>query len=266
MNTLSTLALSATLLAALFFITWRIAKKIDNFSIVDVTWSYAFAPTAITYAILCDGWLARRAAIACIISLWSLRLGTYLFQRVFVHHPKVDPRYATLENRWQPDPQRAFLIFFLSQGLLVWLLMLPVYFISTNPAEAFHPFELAGITLWLTGLIGEAIADAQLKGFKASSADALAVCKRGLWRYSRHPNYFFQSLLWWGLFLIAIPVSWGWLTIVAPLAMLYFILRVTGIPLTEELALKKRGDSYRVYQRTTRPFIPLPKSTNHEPC
>ena len=92
--------------------------------------------------------------------------------------------------------------------------------------------------------------------------DPLAVCQQGLWRFSRHPNYFFQSLLWWGLFLMALPISWGWTAIIAPLAMLHFILNVTGIPLTEELAIKKRGDLYRNYQRITSSFIPLPPN-NH---
>ena len=107
-------------------------------------------------------------------------------------------------------------------------------------------------------LVGEAIADQQLKNFARNSDDKSAVCQVGLWKYSRHPNYFFQSLLWWGLFLAALAAPNGWIAILAPLAMLYTLLRVTGIPLTEKLSVKKRGDNYRHYQQTTSAFVPFP--------
>lgn len=258
MSSPTILALAAGFLAALFLFTWWLARRIGNYSIVDVTWSLAFAPVAILNAFLCDGWMPRRVAIGCLVGLWSLRLGMYLWRRVADHHPDVDPRYAILTKRWEKNPGRAFLFFFLSQGLLVWLLMLPVHFIARNPVDSFQPLEIAGIVLWLIALIGEGMADAQLKRFKEESNDRLAVCNRGLWHYSRHPNYFFQSLLWWALLLMALPVPWGWTTIVAPLAMLHFLLRVTGVPLTEELAVAKRGDIYRDYQNSTSAFLPLP--------
>jgi steroid 5-alpha reductase family enzyme len=256
------LTITAIVLTALFLFAWWLARRIENYSIVDVTWSLAFAPTAIIHAVLCDGWLPRRAAICCLITLWSLRLGLYLWGRVAAHHPRVDPRYAILQKRWEKNPERAFLFFFLLQGLLVWFLMLQVHLVSGNPATAFHPLEFVGITIWIIGLLGEGTADAQLKRFKKTSTDRLSVCRLGLWQYSRHPNYFFQSLLWWGLFLMALPMAWGWACIIAPIAMLHFILNVTGIPLTEELALEKRGEIYRDYQSTTSAFIPLPPKKN----
>ncbi|MEN9022384.1 MAG: DUF1295 domain-containing protein [Verrucomicrobiaceae bacterium] len=259
---MNALSISALLLAALFIFTWWLARKIANQSIVDVAWALSFAPVAIVHAMLGGGWLPRRLVIASLIVLWSMRLGIYLWRRVAAHHPHIDPRYTILRERWSTNPERAFFLFFLSQGLLVWLLMLPVFLISRNAIDSFHPLEVAGFALWCLALIGEAIADAQLKQFKKTSMDPLAVCQQGLWRFSRHPNYFFQSLLWWGLFLMALPISWGWTAIIAPLAMLHFILNVTGIPLTEELAIKKRGDLYRNYQRITSSFIPLPPN-NH---
>ena len=121
--------------------------------------------------------------------------------------------------------------------------------------------EFAGLTLWFFALLGEAIADRQLSAFNREPGSKNQVCRRGLWRWSRHPNYFFQSLLWWGLFLMALPAPWGWASIAAPLAMLHFLLNVTGIPLTERLSVAKRGDAYRDYQRTTSAFVPwFPKS------
>ncbi len=250
----------AALLLALFLLTWLLSRRLDNYSFVDVAWALAFAPVAALYAITGSGWGARRFIVAALVAGWSLRLGIHLWRRVARHHPGEDPRYRVLRQRWRgPGLSRKFLAFFLGQALLVWLLMLPLWLISGHAAPSFHPVEIAGIALWFIGLAGEALADRQLERFKSSHpGDRLALCCEGLWRYSRHPNYFFQSLLWWGLFLVALPVPGGWVAILAPVAMLFFLLKITGIPLTEELAIEKRGDLYRDYQRRTSPFLPLP--------
>ena len=250
------------LLAFLFVIAWRWSVRLDNYSFVDIAWALSFAPLAVLYAIGSAeaGWLPRRLLVGGLIAAWSLRLGTYLWKRVASHHPGEDPRYAVLRKRWEGEHlQRNFLGFFLGQALLVWLLMLPAFFLFRNPSPEFHPLEIAGLLLWCVGLIGEAISDRQLQNFKSKHASQPnSLCNEGLWKYSRHPNYFFQSLLWWGLFLVALPVDGGWLAVLAPLAMLFFLLRFTGIPLTEKLAVEKRGDLYREYQRSTSPFVPLP--------
>lgn len=262
MNPTIPLLLSAAFLLIAFVVTWRLSIRHDNYSFVDVTWSLAFAPVVILYAGIGDGWGPRRIAVAILVASWSLRLGIYLWQRVASHHPDEDPRYAILREKWTENRERKFLGFFLAQALLVWLLTLPVFLICRNPAEHFATWEIAGFAIWAIGLAGEALADWQLKQFKAATAgDAKGICQQGLWRYSRHPNYFFQSLLWWGLFLMALPAEWGWTAILAPLAMLWFLLRVTGIPLTEGLALRKRGDAWRKYQESTSAFVPLPVKT-----
>ena len=260
MNPLWLLVVSALTLIAFFVGTWRLSVRHDNYSFVDATWALSFAGVAILFTAGGDGWLSRRVIIATLVAAWSLRLGTYLWRRIANHHPEEDPRYAILRERWQgAGLARTFLGFFLGQALLVWLLMLPVYFICRNAEVGFKLVEIAGFVLWFIGLSGEAISDHQLKKYKSKHASQPnSLCNEGLWKYSRHPNYFFQSLLWWGLFLCALPVSGGWIAILAPLAMLYFLLRVTGIPLTEELAIKKRGELYREYQRTTSAFVPLP--------
>lgn len=250
------LALGAVLQCMLFTGTWWLSRRLNNYSFVDVTWSLAFAPTAALYAATGPGWLPRRLVIMALVAGWSLRLGTYLWRRVASHHPKEDVRYAALRQRWHAGLERAFLFFFLAQGLLVWLLMLPVFLISRQTSVQFSALEWCGLALWVVALVGEALADAQLAAFKRRNSNGGGVCNEGLWRFSRHPNYFFQSLLWWGLFLMALPAPWGWTAILAPLAMLHFLLNVTGIPLTEKLSLQKRGDTYREYQRTTSAFIP----------
>ncbi len=249
--------IAALILLALFLFTWWLSVSLDNYSFVDVTWSLAFAPVAVWLAFSGEGWLPRRYAIAALVSIWSLRLGIHLWRRVASHHPKEDVRYAVLREKWQANPPRAFFWFFMMQAALVWLLMQPVHLITQQTAAGFHILELLGLAVWGLALIGEGVADAQLARFKKSGQ---GICQQGLWHYSRHPNYFFQSLLWWGLFLMALPAPWGWTAIIAPVAMLHFLLNVTGIPLTEKLSVEKRGDAYREYQRTTSAFIPwLPR-------
>ncbi len=267
MSPLLPLLISAVFLAAVFAATWRLSLRLDNFSFVDVAWALSFTPVAILHAAAGEGWPVRRLLIAALVVAWSLRLGIHLWRRVARHHPQEDPRYRLLRERWQgPSLARNFLGFFLAQALLVWLLLLPVFLVCRNPASALHPFEIAGLILWFTGLAGEALADHQLERFKSGHrGDPAALCRDGLWRYSRHPNYFFQSLLWWGLMLVALPADWGWTAVLAPLAMLYFLIKVTGIPLTEELAVEKRGDAYREYQRTTSAFVPLPPNRSRNP-
>ena len=251
-----TLIVAALLLAAIFTLVWRLSLRIDNFSIVDVAWAYSFAPVAILYALSLEGWWVRRLAIATLVSLSSLRLGTYLFNRVRAHHPGEDARYAVLRERWSGQTGTAFLKFFLAQALLVWLLMLPVFLICREATQGFVLLEWCGFAMWIVALVGEGVADAQLRRFKSRSSDRSSVCREGLWRYSRHPNYFFQSFLWWGLFLMALPTAWGLTAVLAPIAMLWFLLRVTGIPLTEQLAVESKGESYRQYQKTTSAFVP----------
>ncbi len=247
--------IAALILIALFLFTWWLSVRLDNYSFVDVTWSLSFAPIAVWYAASGGGWLPRRVAIAALVGAWSLRLGIYLWRRVASHHPKEDVRYAVLREKWQDNLNRAFLGFFLVQAALVWLLMLPVRLIVQQSTPGFHLLEVIGLALWCLALIGEGLADAQHARVRRENPGG-GICQAGLWHYSRHPNYFFQSLLWWGLFLMALPAPWGWTAIVAPLAMLHFLLNVTGIPLTEKLSVQKRGDAYRAYQRTTSAFVP----------
>lgn len=251
-----TLLIGVLLLLLLFAFTWWLSVRLDNYSFVDVTWSLSFAPLALLYAACGSGWAPRRWLVAGLVSAWSLRLGIYLWRRVAHHHPREDARYTVLRQRWRSRLVSAFGWFFLAQAVLVWLLMLPVHLLASQTVPGFHVLELLGLSVWLLGIVGEGLADAQLARFKRENTDPQAVCELGLWRYSRHPNYFFQSLLWWGLFLMALPASWGWTTVVAPMAMLHFLLNVTGVPLTEKLAVEKRGETYRAYQRTTSAFVP----------
>lgn len=252
-------AVGTAVAVGLFALTWLLSLKLDNFSFVDVTWSYALAVVAPLYACLAGGgWMQRKIIAVTMAVVWSVRLGTYLFFRVKRHHPHEDVRYAVLREKWRDDLARNFFFFFQAQAVLIVLLAVPVLLACLNPAPQLNAIEITGALVWLTGICGEAISDAQMQRFKADPASKGKVCQVGLWRYSRHPNYFFESVVWWGFWLFACGSPWGWVTLYAPLLMLHFLLRVTGIPLTEECAVKSKGDAYREYQRTTSAFVPWP--------
>jgi steroid 5-alpha reductase family enzyme len=251
---ISLLAIGTVIACVSFFLVWLLCVRIGNYGFLDVAWSYAVAVLAPVYALWGPGDPVRKWLAAAVGVAWSLRLGTYLLRRVLSHHPQEDPRYETLRKRW-PGPL-PFLAFFQLQALIAVVFSLPFLFMAFNPAPALAAVEIAGLVLATLALAGEALADAQMRRFKADPANRGQVCARGLWRYSRHPNYFFESLVWWGFFLAALGSPHGWITIVCPLMMLYFLLKVTGIELSEAHSLRTRGETYRRYQQTTSAFIP----------
>ncbi len=233
-----------------------VCRRLDNYGFVDVAWSYAFALLAIFYAVGGEGWLPRRVALATMAGLWSLRLGTHLLKRVAGHHPVEDGRYVQLRKDWAGNFGLKMFGFFQLQAVSVVLLGVPFLLPVLNAAPGFHPLELAGASLWLLAIAGESLADGQLAAFKRDAANQGRVCDTGLWRTSRHPNYFFEWLIWVAYFVFALGSPWGALAVIGPASILYLLLRVTGIPLTEQQSLRSKGDAYRRYQQTTSSFIP----------
>lgn len=251
---LSLLAIGTLVACTAFFIVWMICVRVKNYGFLDVAWSYAVAVLAPLYAVWGPGDPWRKWLMTALGVAWSLRLGTYLLRRVLHHHPQEDPRYETLRRRW-PGPL-LFLAFFQVQALVAVVFSLPFLFMAFNATPGLAPVEIAGLAVAALALAGEALADAQMQRFKADPANRGKVCAHGLWRYSRHPNYFFESLVWWGFFLAALGSPHGWITLLCPLLMLYFLLKVTGIELTEAHSLRTRGEAYRAYQQATSAFIP----------
>jgi steroid 5-alpha reductase family enzyme len=261
MSTLTLLVVSTVALLVGFAALYLLARRLENYGIVDVAWSYAFAPVAAFYALAAPGDPVRRALLAALVIPWSLRLGTHLARRVASHHPVEDARYGQLRRDWAGNFAPKMFGFFQLQAVSVVLLALPFLLTARNPAPGLHWLEFAGAALWLAALAGESIADAQLAAFKREPAHRGRVCDVGLWRWSRHPNYFFEWLVWVGFAVFAAASPLGWLGLVSPALILWLLLRVTGIPLTEEQLLRSRGDAYRRYQRTTSPFVPwFPRS------
>jgi steroid 5-alpha reductase family enzyme len=243
-------------MAAVMAAVWWIAVRIGNAGIVDIAWSLNFSALAALYAALGSGYLPRRLLIAGMVALWSLRLGAYLYTRVMGQHPVEDGRYQKLRQEWGPSANRRFLSFFQIQGAVNVILSVPVLIVCANPEPRIHPLEWAGLVIWAVALSGETIADRQLHRFRKDAANAGRTCQVGLWRASRHPNYFFEWLVWVALFVFALASPLGLAVIYCPALMLFLLLRVTGIPMTEEQALRSRGDEYREYQRTTSMFVP----------
>jgi steroid 5-alpha reductase family enzyme len=257
LNPLTSVLIAAICVTAGFALAWAWAVRIDNYSLVDAAWAFGIGAAACFWLAVGPGDIWVRIAAALLVGFWSLRLGGYLHRRIHRMHPREDARYAKLREVWKGREKPAFFGFFQMQAVSVVLLALPFLAIANNP-DGWGIFETIGTAVALIGLAGEAVADRQMAAFKRTNADPAAVCRDGLWRYSRHPNYFFESVIWLGFYLLACGSPWGWATIHAPVAITYLLLRVTGIPPTEAAALIRKGDAYRQYQQTTSAFIPLP--------
>jgi len=250
------LALVGTAIVSLMmFALWIIHLLIKNAAIVDVGWALGLALLAIYYASTCPGYAARRYAIATMAGVWGLRLAAHLLFARVVGHPE-EGRYVQLRKDWKTNLPLRFLFFFEFQALLDVALSVPFLLACFDSRVPLGLFEKVGGAIWIVGIFGEALADAQLNAFKRNPANKGELCRAGLWNYSRHPNYFFEWLIWLGYATFAIASPWGWLGLLSPALILYFLLGVTGIPATEEQALRSRGDQYREYQKTTSAFIP----------
>ncbi|MGJ8643511.1 MAG: DUF1295 domain-containing protein [Luteolibacter sp.] len=249
----------------IFTAAWAFCVKIKNFSPVDAFWAICIGLTSLFYLFI-ETPNPKQITAAILIAAWSARLGQHLTKRIAKHHPDEDTRYIKLREIWQEKSNPFFLLLFLGNATLVLLLALPFYLIAADPIPSFDAFSIIGTVVTLIGLIGETLADKQMSAFKATDPDPKSICRNGLWKYSRHPNYFFESVIWLGFFIFALVAPHGWITIYAPTIITFLLLKVTGIPPSEKSSLKSKGDAYREYQRTTSPFIPLPpKSENTNP-
>jgi steroid 5-alpha reductase family enzyme len=258
MSTLLLLFFALATACAGFALLFFIARRLDNFGIVDIAWALGFVPMAILYGILGGGARPRRMLITAMAVLWSLRLGGYLARRVLGHLRTEDGRYQQLRRDWAERLNAKMFQFFQFQALLLVALSVPFLLAARNPAPGLHPLELAAAGMWLLALLGETLADSQLAAFKRDPANRGRVCDTGLWRCSRHPNYFCEWLVWVAFALFALASPWGWVALFCPALMLFFLLKVTGIKYTEDQLLRSKGEAYRAYQQRTSAFIPWP--------
>ena len=245
------------LMVVLFTGTWLVQLRTKNAAIVDTIWSLSFPLLTILYCWVVEGYALRQWLLVVMVCAWGFRLGLYLLFRT-LGHPE-DVRYATLRKEWGEKQNLLMLRFYYFQGILALILTLPFALITVNPTPSLSYFEIAGFGLWVVAFIGESTADFQLKKFKKNPANRGKICNEGLWYYSRHPNYFFEWLIWVSFFIVALGSEWGILSIICPVLMYYFLTRVTGIVYTEKAMLKSRGQAFADYQKSTSAFFPMPK-------
>lgn len=236
---------------------YLLQRRTGSATAVDAGWAASLAGMAILYAILGGGELEHRVLIAVMAGLAFGRLTYLIVQRV---GGEEDRRYQELRRRWRERgrEQGTFLVFYQAQAVIAVLLSLPFLAAASNDHDGLEVLELVGAAVWLVGAVFEAVGDHQMSAFRRDEASRGKVIDVGLWRYSRHPNYFGQWLTWCGYALVGLAAPWGWVGLLSPLLMLYLILRVTGVPPMEERLLESRGDAYRAYQRRTSVFVPLP--------
>jgi steroid 5-alpha reductase family enzyme len=222
---------------------------------VDAGWASVTGGLAVVFAVVGDGTPERRWLAALLGAVWGGRLAWHLLSDRILGQPE-EGRYVTLRRNHAPRADRFFFVFFQAQALIAVVLSLPFALAAAGAAGFPRATDWVGLGLVVVGVAGETLADRQLRAFKSRADSRGRTCREGLWRYSRHPNYFFEWVLWCGFGAFGLAAPLGWLGLAAPLLMLVFILFVTGIPPTEAQAVASRGDDYRHYQRTTSPFVP----------
>lgn len=231
---------------------WRWQRQHRNTGIVDALWAAGLGGAAVLLALLGPGAALPRLALGVLGGLWGLRLARHLWRRV--RREPEDGRYRALREHWHGD-QRWLFAFFQFQAVLIPLFALPFVAVATNATTSL-PGLVVGTAIWIAGVLGEAVADAQLARFRADPRQRGRTCRSGLWRYSRHPNYFFEWLHWFAYVALAIGSPLAWLAWSGPLLMFLFLRFISGIPFTEAQALRTRGEDYRAYQRSTPMLFP----------
>jgi steroid 5-alpha reductase family enzyme len=248
---------TAAMLSVCMFGLWLASAFLRNASIVDVFWGIGFVLVAASGFFWGHASIAPRSLlISAMVALWGLRLGGHLLLRNAGHGE--DPRYAAMRRHWGARFWWvSFFTVFALQGVILWFVSLPVQVVQAAPGGPLGGLDAVGAAVWFVGLVFETVGDHQLARFKSDPANAGAVMDRGLWRYTRHPNYFGDFCIWWGVFIVALSAPQGLYTIASPALMAFLLLRVSGVPLLER-GMSERRPGYADYIRRTSPFFPRP--------
>lgn len=230
---------------------FMVACLLKRNDIADIAWGLGFVLMS---------WLAfsfsemspRSVLVNLLVTIWGLRLSWHIARRN-LRKPE-DSRYAAWRATWKHFYVRSYVQIFLLQGVFLYLILLPVLFIHASAPVSLQPPDALGAVLWLIGFFFESVGDRQLKDFLNNPANTGKIMDQGLWAYSRHPNYFGEVVQWWGIFLCAISVPYGFFTIIGPLLITFLILFVSGVPMLEK-KYAGRAD-FEVYKKRTSMFVP----------
>ena len=256
---LAALGLCWAAMAAVMVALWLLQRSTANAGWVDVGWSAGVGACGAALAALAAGDPTRRLLYGSLIALWSARLAVYILRRL-LSEPE-DGRYLRLRREWGPAAQRKLFFFYQFQAPLAVAFALPVLVVGNDRGPGLGARDAVATLVWLVAVAGESIADRQLARFRSDPANRGRTCRVGLWRTSRHPNYFFEWLHWWTYPIAALGAPWWGVALLGPALMATFLLFVTGVPATEARAASSRPD-YEEYRRTTSAFIPwFPKGS-----
>lgn len=251
----------AVALSAIMTGAWLVQQRTGNSGWVDTIWTFGLGIVGVASALApIHGMALRQMVVAIMIAVWAARLGLHIAQRSAGIAD--DPRYAEMARQWGDDAPRQMFWLLQIQACVTIPLALAVFLAAHNPAPLFRVQDIAAIVVMAVAIIGEAVADRQLRAFKADPQNKGSVCNAGLWALSRHPNYFFEWLGWLAYPLLAIDVAgsygWGWPALLAPICMYWLLVYVSGIPPLEAHMLRSRGAVFLDYQARTSAFFPMP--------
>jgi steroid 5-alpha reductase family enzyme len=240
----------------LYMTVWFLVSLLrQRNDVADVAWGLGFILAAVVSLVAGDLYAPRAMLVSLLVLVWGIRLAAHIHTRN--RGKGEDPRYKQWREEWGKSFYlRSFLQVFLLQGILLVAVAAPVIAVNGSPSSPFTWLDALGCMIWLTGISFEAIGDWQLLRFIRDPANKGRLMTCGLWRYTRHPNYFGEVTLWWGIYLIALSVPHGWMTVVGPLTITLLILKVSGIPMLEK-SYEGRHD-FQEYKRRTSAFFPLP--------
>lgn len=239
---------------------WVIQRATGQSGWIDTIWSASVGIGGIVAALLADGPIGRRLTILALVLVWALRLGGHIGART--RGGGEDPRYAKLVEQWGERAAPRLFLFLQIQAAAAFILVSAIYLVAINGDAFPRLVDIIAIAIAITALAGEAISDAQLASFRKTREAKTDVCETGLWRYSRHPNYFFEWLFWCSFPLFALnAAAWSWLSLLAPLLMYWLLVHVSGIPPLEEHMLASRGEKFRALQKRVNAFFPGPRKS-----
>lgn len=260
----SVILMLAILMSLLMAGAWALQRATGSSGWIDTVWSASVGFGGVLAVLLAEGDGGRRAIVFFLIAVWSLRLAGHIGLRT--RGGGEDPRYAKFIEKWGSAASFRLFIFLQIQAVAAFVLVLAVYLAADNGQVFPRVIDLLATMIAVAALAGEALSDAQLSKFRKTPEAKTGVCETGLWRYSRHPNYFFEWLFWCSLPLLAVQahaLSWG--SLAAPVMMYWLLVHVSGIPPLEEHMLNSRGEKFRALQRRVNAFFPGPRKNEETP-